>query len=411
MTPDLLAILRCPFCGTALEVIDNAALRHVDGTIETGVLGCQCCAFPVVAGIPVLIADDRVREAMHALEAGHEGTALARLLDLDDVRRKAFEAAMSGASPTYRDVLAILSQDAEGTYFVYRFSDPTYVAAQGLVRALARHPRLCQRMIDVCGGSGHLTRDLLTARPRDGVVLADVYFAKLWLAARFVAPGCQPVCCDGNAPLPFARDTFSLAMLSDAFPYIWHKRMLADELVRLAGADGVVAMPHLHSSLGFNHSAGMTLTPDAYRDLFAALGPRLFPDRQLLDGILDHGAVDLSQDVSADQLGEEPAVTLIASRRDDVFTRHELPEVANLTGELRVNPLYAIEWDGQRSTLTLTFPSPEYEEEFGECRRFLPDRVAVAADLRGVLNRSLVGADHAELRRRRVLIDAPFGYY
>jgi uncharacterized protein YbaR (Trm112 family) len=411
MTTDLLAILRCPFCGTALDVVDNAALRRVNGAIEAGVLGCQCCAFPVVAGIPVLLADDRVRDAMHALEAGHEDAALARLLDLDDVRRKAFEAAMAGPRPTYRDVLAILSQDAEGTYFVYRFSDPTYVAAQGLVRALTQHPRLGRRTIDVCGGSGHLTRDLLAARPRGGVVLADVYFAKLWLAARFVAPGCEPVCCDGNAPLPFAPDTFSLAVLSDAFPYIWHKRLLADELVRLAGAEGVVAMPHLHSSLGFNHSAGMTLTPAAYRELFAPLGPRLFRDRQLLDGVLDHGTVDLSQDVSADDIGDEPAVTLVASRLDDVFTPHVLPEATGVTGELRVNPLYLIEWDGRGSTLTLTFPTPEYEEEFGECRRFLPERVAVAADLRGSLTPSLVGGDYAELRRRRVLIDAPLAYY
>jgi hypothetical protein len=155
----------------------------------------------------------------------------------------------------------------------------------------------------------------------------------------------------------------------------------------------------------------MTLTPAAYRDLFAALGPRLYPDRQLLDDVLDHGAVDLSQDVSADQCGDEPAITLIASRSDDVFTRHELPDLADLTGELRVNPLYAIEWDGRWSSLTLTFPSPEYEEEFGECRRFLPDHVAVAADLRGSLTPSLVGGDYAELRRRRVLIDAPRGYY
>ena len=411
MTADLLAILRCPFCGTALEVIDNAALRRVDGAIETGVLGCQCCAFPVVAGIPVLIADDRVREAMHALEAGHEDAALARLLGLDDARRRAFEAAMAGASPTYRDVLAILSEDAEGTYFVYRFSDPTYVAAQGLVRALTQHARLGHRMIDVCGGSGHLTRDLLAAQPRDGVVLADVYFAKLWLAGRFVARGCQPVCCDGNAPLPFAPGTFSLAVLSDAFPYIWHKRLLADELVRLAGAEGVVALPHLHSSLGFNHSAGMTLTPAAYRDLFAAARPRLYRDRQLLDGVLDHGVVDLSQDVSAGDLGDEPAITLVASRLDHVFTRHVLPDAIGVTGELRVNPLYSIEWDGRCSTLTLTFPTSEYEEEFGECRRFLPDRVAVAADLRGSLTPSLLGDDYAALRRRRVLIDAPSGYY
>ena len=42
--------------------------------------------------------------------------------------------------------------------------------------------------------------------------LADLYFSKVWLGARFTAPGCEPVCCDGNAPMPFARGTFRYAI-------------------------------------------------------------------------------------------------------------------------------------------------------------------------------------------------------
>jgi hypothetical protein len=34
-----------------------------------------------------------------------------------------------------------------------------------------------------------------------------------------------------------------------------------------------ILMPHLHSSLGFNFSPGMTLTPAAYHDFFQALEP------------------------------------------------------------------------------------------------------------------------------------------
>ncbi len=43
-----------------------------------------------------------------------------------------------------------------------------------------------------------------------------------------------------------------------------------------------------------------------------------------------------------------------------------------VTGELRVNPLYRVERHGNSSVLTLTFPTPEYEEEFGACRRYFP---------------------------------------
>ena len=421
MQQTLLSILRCPFCGTALEVVDNDALVRTGDAIESGVLGCQCCAFPIVAGIPVLLATDRVREAMHTLEAGHSAAALDLLLELDDARGAAFRDLLSRPRPTYRDALAILSQDAEGTYFVYHFGDPTYLMVQGLLRALAQHPGVMGRVLDVCGGTGHFTRDLLAARPAGGAVLGDLFYWKLWLARRFVAPGCEPVCCDANAPLPFARDAFSLVILADAFPYIWHKRLLADELVRLAGPGGVVAMPHLHSSLGFNHSAGMTLTPAAYRDLLAPLGPRLFSDRDLLDGVLDglsdgavDGAVDLTVDLTRDRtpdgIGDEPSFTLVASHRDDIFAAHRLADTLDVAGQLRVNPLYRVERRGDASVLTLTFPTPEYEDEFGGCRRYLPDRVSVRADLTGAITPALLGADYAELRRRRVIIDVPPGY-
>ena len=61
-------------------------------------------------------------------------------------------------------------------------------------------------------------------------VLADLYFREGWLARRFTAPGCEAVCCDGNAPLPFARGAFGLAMCSDAFQYIWTKRQFVGEM-------------------------------------------------------------------------------------------------------------------------------------------------------------------------------------
>ena len=166
-----------------------------------------------------------------------------------------------------------------------------------------------------------------------------------------------------------------MVVLSDAFPYIWHKRLLADEMMRLAGPGGTIVMPHLHSSLGENFSAGMTLTPAAYRDLFAPLQPRLFSDSDLLNDILDHTAVDLSRDVTPEQAGDEPSVTLVASRdAARVPRRIALPDPRALAGELRVNPLYRVEQHGATATLTLTFPTPEYEEEFGGVRRYLPSR-------------------------------------
>ncbi len=419
MDTSLLDILRCPYCGTHLAIVENEALVRDGDRIEEGVLGCECCAYPIVAGIPVLIADEPTRRAMHALEAGRREEALFVLLGRaeDAVRSGGLRSLMARPDATYREALALLCDDAEGTYFLYRFTDPTHVTIEALVRGLAQQAWPVRgRVLDLCGGTGHLTR-VLTALPRAGValpaatVLADVYFWKLWLARRFIAPAAAPVCCDANHPLPFARDTFSTVLLADAFPYIWHKRLLAEEMMRLAGGEGVVVMPHVHSALGENFSAGDTLTPAAHRALFAPQGPRLFSDARLLDDVLERRVVDLTRDVTPEQLGSEPSFTMVASPRPDLFRRFEVAEDRSIAGELTVNPLYRVEKSGGSSVLTLEFPTPEYEAEFGACRRYLPDRVTVDADLTGPIRKESLGARYAELRDRRVLIDAPARYW
>jgi uncharacterized protein YbaR (Trm112 family) len=405
----LLEILRCPFCGTRLDLVSNDALVRAGSQIDFGVLGCQCCAFPIVDGIPVLIADDVTRTAMHALEAGRRDDARAALLGLDAAGADRLRVMLADGSATYRLALEIISRDAEATYFVYHFSDPNYVLAETLVRVLGRERTRTARVLDLCGGSGHLTRVLGQVSDQP-VVVADIYYWKLWLAQRFTAPGCAPVCCDANAPLPFVADSFSTAVLFDAFPYIWHKRLLAGEMLRLAGSTGTILMPHLHSSLAFNYSAGMTLTPAAYRDLFAPLHPRLFRDTDLFNDILGHTAIDLSRDVTPEQAGEEPTVTLLASHDGGVFRTHEMAGPGALTGELRVNPLYRVEQQGTQATLTLAFPTPEYEDEFGEVRRYLPETLTLDADLRGRLEPAQFGAAYTDLRRRRILLDTPPRY-
>jgi uncharacterized protein YbaR (Trm112 family) len=419
MHTSLLETLRCPFCGTALTVVESDALTMDQGRVVEGVLGCECCAYPVVAGIPVLLADDRTRSAMHALEAGRGDDALLGLLGVTDPdRRRRFLALTRNADATYRGALALLCDDAEGTWCVHRFSDPTFVTAEALISALGSQGWPFRgRVLDLCGGTGHLTRTLeaqRTQEPAAGTVLADVYFWKLWLASRFIVPAVDAVCCDANNPLPFARDTFSMVFLADAFPYIWHKRLLAEEMMRLVGDQGLVVMPHLHSALGENFSAGDTLTPAAYEALFDARPPRLFSDEALFDGVVERAEVDLSRSVTAAQLGREASMTLISSPRPDLFKRYDAPGVPDVRDALAVNPLYEVERSGRISTLSLRFPTPEYEEEFAACRRYMPERVTVDADLDAPIRadslaRSL-GRDYIRLREQRVLIDVPVGF-
>ena len=406
-----LDLLRCPFCGSRLSLVEGSTRMHGE-EIVGGVLGCQCCAYPIIDGIPVLIADDTARKAMHQHEAGDSEAALLTMLDVEGERADAFrEFLRRGEGMTYRDGLAILSVDAEGQYFIYRFSDPTFLVAQALLQALGGDSRLTRRTIDLCGGSGHLTRVLTALSPPGQACLADVYFWKVWLAKRFTAPDCEPVCCDANNPMPFASGVFSMVVLSDAFPYIWQKRMLSSEMMRIADPDGAIVMPHLHSALGENFTAGMTLTPAGYRDLFEPWSPRLFRDSAMLDDLLERRVVDLSKDAPAESLAGEAALALVASRHDEIFRRYTAADAARSTAsELIINPLYRVDARDGRVVLTLTFPTAEYEEEFRAARRYLPDTVTVAADVTRRLSPQDFGADYEDLKRRLVLLDAPKGY-
>ncbi len=416
MQVTLLDGMRCPFCGTRLRVVDNAALARTESRIEAGVLGCECCAFPVIAGIPILLADDSTRAAMHALEGGDPDGALATVLDVTRAQAAGLARAQAAGALTYREAVPLLAPDAEGTYFLHRFSDPTFVPAEALLRALG--PAAAQTggpWLDLCGGTGHLTHALAApggsaAPARDRTVIADLYYRKLWLATHVTAPGADGVCCSADAPLPFTTDRFSLVVLMDAFPYIWHKRLCADEMMRVARPDGIIALPHLHSSEGENVSAGDPLSPSAYRDLFAPFRPALFSDARLLDGLIDEESIDLTAEQSPDQLRGEPSLTLVASRRPGIRRRVPAPAPDAVAGVLAVNPLYAVEVRDGRSVLTLRFPTPEYEAEFGECRRYLPDRVTVDADLHGPIDPRRLGPRYAELRRRRVILDLPLRY-
>jgi uncharacterized protein YbaR (Trm112 family) len=408
----LLDLLRCPFCGGRFTLHESARTTGPDDCIESGVIWCECCAFPIVAGIPVLRSDEGSQAAMQALEAGRYEDALFTLLGLDGPRADAFRSLLGQREAlTYQRAIGVLSPDPEGTYFVYRFSDPTFVMAEGVLDAVAQEPAAFGgRVLDLCGGSGHLTRVLSQLQPSRTFVLADMFFWKLWLAKTFTAPGCVPVCCDANQPLPFARATFPTVVLSDAFPYIWQKRLLAEEMVRQAGPDGTIVMPHLHSSLGWNYSAGMTLTPRSYTNLFADLQPRLFDDESLFEQVVAGRGIDLSRPVSPEGLGGANSFTLIATRHEQVFRAFAPGTARPASGGLVVNPLYRVTRDGSKAVLTLTFPTKDYQDEFAACRRYLPDSVVLDGDLTNPRVLSPAGLDALTLRRRRILLDVPERY-
>ena len=417
MRASTLDILRCPYCGGRLDVV-TALFNRVDGDeIHDAILGCACCTFPIVAGIPVMHLQPHATAARDQVQEGRPDRALRTMAGVDGEQQSAFEAAAASDTATYRDVVEALGANFEGGYFLYRFSDPTYLVAQAVVRAVAGAVLGGRRRaIDVCGGSGHLTRSLLDLSSPPPL-LADLFFAKIWLARRFMAPGCEAVCCDGNAPLPFARGAFGFAMCSDAFMYIWTKRQFVGEMIRLVdqgghSEPGAVVISHTHNERTWSPSHGQPLSPEGYADLFETLPPRIFGEAGLFADVVRGGPLDLARCDSPDTLDADPALTLIASRHPGVFARHPLdPPPAAPRGQYRLSPLYVAEPAGDRIRLRLQFPSADYEEEYGACRQYLPEEAVIDRAAWTALEAGHLPGELADLARRRVILDLPLRYY
>jgi len=415
-----LDILRCPYCGGRLELVETMYHRRTQDDILDGILGCHCCVFPVVDGIPVMHLLPAATAAREHMESKRPDLARRALFGLDDPQHaEAFERTASSPDATYRQIVDALGPNFEGGYFLYRFSDPTFVVARAVVAALAGTVLAGGgRAIDICGGSGHLTRSLLDpARPAP--ILADLYFAKVWLARQFTAPGSEPVCCDGNSPLPFARGAFRFAMCTDAFMYIWTKRQFVGELARLVdggaeGPPGAALIGHTHNARTWSPSHGQPLPPEGYAELFETVEPRLFGEAGLFDDLCDRGSLDLSRRDSQAALDRDPALTIIASRHPEVFRRHPQPPRAPAAGEFRLNPLYQRDDPDPGSPdvrLRLRFPDDDYEQEYGACRRYLPDEVTVARALLDELPAAVLPDGLAALAAQRVVLDLPARYY
>jgi len=417
-------ILRCPYCGGRLDLVTSSFNEVAADEIQTGILGCQCCVFPVIDGIPVMHLQPNANAARELVEQRKPVDARRAMFGLEDAPAIAerVDALIAAEDATYRNIVDAFGEHLEGGYFLYRFGDPTFIVGDALVRAVGGVV-LAEggRAVDICGGSGHLTRSLMDPASFAGPppVLADLYFAKVWLARRFTSPGCEQVCCDGNSPMPFARGAFRFAMCSDAFMYIWTKRQFVLDMLRLiddrsSGArPGAAMISHTHNQCTWTPSHGQPLTPDGYRNLFENEQPRVFGESGLFADVVRGGPLDLSRVDSEKTLQAEQALAIIASRHPEVFTPHALdPPPSRPMGEFVVNPLYAAVASDSPDVARyrLRFPSDDYEQEYGACREYLPADVSIARSDLQALASGRVPAGAADLLRRRVVVDIPLRY-
>ena len=169
--------------------------------------------------------------------------------------------------PTLRDAVDLLGFGRVGTYFVHRWSDPSWLAALALTAA---HPPAGRPVVDLACGAGHLLRHLALHGHRD-LTGVDVVFAKLWLARRFVLPAAVPValvCADLTAPWPLPPPTRSRHVAChDALYFLDGKEAFVAAARRHAGDGGAVLLGHCHNALHPAGRAGRPLDPDGWRAL------------------------------------------------------------------------------------------------------------------------------------------------
>jgi hypothetical protein len=361
-----------------------------------------------------------VSDAIRAVERGDVATARRAILDLPAERHADFEAVARGEAASFVEAVRRLLPDGEGDYYVLRFGDPTLVAADTVVRTIGRRaPESIGPMVDVCGGCGHLTWTLMqVARERrwPAPLLIDRSFWRLWLAQRFVARDAGIVCADANHPLPLASGSATLAVCNDAVHYVWSKRTLATDMVRVAGPKGWVAWTHVHSALGDNATAGNTLSPAHYAALFGERRVLAASDETLVEAAMAGRALPWQavagralpwRAVAGASLESAAALALVAAPHGgDLMLQAQPPA---LDGSRVVRNPYYVESRGEAGlTWRLVLPSPEYEAEFGALRRYLPDvlewRDEDVADLEHLARQ------RPDLLVRRVLLQVPADY-
>src|SRR5262249_1026091 len=124
----VLEILRCPFCGWQLKIEPSPVTEITGDELQSGILGCGCCPYPVVAGIPYLrTPSPTARTALRFLNNNHKEQALQTLLGLDDSKMNRLQELQKQKDWfTYRDGLRLLSPDLEGTNPVGTNPEGTY---------------------------------------------------------------------------------------------------------------------------------------------------------------------------------------------------------------------------------------------------------------------------------------------
>ena len=443
MNASLLHWLRCPFCGGQLN---PSGIEPVPQASGYDVLTCWCGRYPVVAGIPILkrgpdgtidkvialIESGRQREALLAAIAPASPTlapswirSLPSARGLHRLKHLAHQRALRG----WRERAAALLTDHRGqvtvcalldfyfhnhrenyNYFYFRFGQPRYLVALSFA-SIIHQPK--KPILDLACGCGHITRTLVQRAQGQPVIGLDNSFFGLYIAKHWIAPEAEYVCSPADGPLPFPNGAFSTVFCSDALHYFVNKATSIRELERLTRQDGLIILVWIHNTLVRRPHDGLPLPPEGYRALVADVPHRLVADSDVLARYRQKLGPQLAGSADARRLAQAPLLSLVASRRQEVFQDYgTFASWPHAEGRLSLNPLYMVEEQEKLGTVHLRrkFPSAFYEEEHTECKDYLPETVRVSSGVWTNVAEGKHTAEMAGLVEQCVLLGLPTRY-
>lgn len=420
----VLDLLQCPLSGGRLDVepveSDGDDLVH-------GVLNSEAGQFPVIAGIPVfrpeavdlvdlvrrgefglaarraafgeiapagigrlgpwLSSTDRLRPLGRRLEARHRQVVDNRsrpLVDPASGVRDLFSLAYEQLRLRNPEVFA---------YNWYRFGLPRHLAALAVVEWAPRQGPV----LDVGCGAGHLTW-ALTGHLGAGTPVVGVdglYFA-LYVAKTRIAPAAEFICCELES-LPLRDGVAGGIWASDVLHALSRKAQVARELDRVSASSAWGAAVGL-AVAGHEHEyRGRPLSLDGYRGLLPA-GTTLVADEALTAGYLRRRAASTTE---AGGLDEAVTVSALWDPTGSAAEGVAFTDWPHGRGRPGPNPLLVP--DGRSATTTrlrLRFPTPAFEREHGDLRRYTPTSAEVADSVAAAAR-----AEASDDRRDRLVDD------
>lgn len=419
--------LSCPYCGSQFQ--PNLAVVAAPYYVLT----CECGEFPVVDGIPRLIADALSAAAVRCIRRADFGSALGVLLEWPSfssagtlVRRATRLLATRDGSAlalglaikkrlidvfqstelTFCGLVERLDAGLWGEWLRFRFSMEPLLPLYSL-RELAATEGL---VLDLGCGVGH-SSFLLSARlPAKRLVCMDSTFPFLYLARKYFVPEAYFVCLDASAPLPFADAAFSRVFACDAFHFLTGKRMLAGELARVLDPHGIVVLSHVHNRRYPSPYAGRPLEPEAYLRLFADLTAHLFRSDEIVRRLVREDMLDLSRGDSIESANTQSSFSLVAARDASAFRRYEgiWSAAASGAGNLTVNPLYRLEEKEGRARLQRRRLSASFAPLAQATSIDLPDMVELSAG--PVARKGASDLEALKLAQRFLMLELPANF-